>query len=130
MDQPVDRSIAELLRTSAQVRGELAKRMEHLRESLKVAHSLMGPANRPVTFQLPPPVRRQVTIGLLDALTPREVEVLRLIAEGVSSKDIAKRLKIRFKTVVCHRSRILQKLRVHETASLVRIAIRAGLIEP
>ena len=65
----------------------------------------------------------------LDRLTPREREILRLIAEGESSKAIAGKLGIAFRTVVCHRYRILKKLEVHETASLVRLAIRAGLVD-
>jgi DNA-binding NarL/FixJ family response regulator len=65
---------------------------------------------------------------LLDSLTRREVEVLRLIAEGKSSKEVAKELGMAFRTAVCHRYRIFQKLKVHETASVVRLAVRAGLI--
>ncbi len=61
-------------------------------------------------------------------LTPREVEVLRLVAEGLSTKEIAHRLKITFKTAVSHRTHLLQKLGIHESASLVRLAIRAGLV--
>jgi len=63
----------------------------------------------------------------LGALAPREVEVLSLIAEGYSTKQIAWQLKISFKTAVCYRTRLLKKLNVHETASLVRLAIRGGL---
>lgn len=62
------------------------------------------------------------------ALRPREIEVLRLIAEGYSTKQIAAELGISFKTAACYRSRLLQKFHVHETASLVRLAIRTGLI--
>ena len=65
-----------------------------------------------------------------DELTPRETEVLKLIAEGLSSKQVAQELDISFKTAVCHRSRLMSKLDVHETASLVRYAIRQKLIEP
>jgi len=66
---------------------------------------------------------------LLDGLTPRETEVLRLIAEGRSSKEIAAELGMAFRTAVCHRYRIFQKLKVHETATVVRLAVRAGLIQ-
>jgi two-component system, NarL family, response regulator NreC len=58
------------------------------------------------------------------------MEVLKLIAGGNSSKQVARSLGISFKTAVCHRSRLMQKLDVHETASLVRYAIRQKLIEP
>ena len=64
----------------------------------------------------------------LKLLTPREIEVLRLIAEGLSTKEIAARLDISFKTVVSHRSHLLEKLGIHESATLVRLAIRAGIV--
>jgi DNA-binding CsgD family transcriptional regulator len=64
------------------------------------------------------------------ALTDRERQVLALIADGKSTKQTAARLGISYKTADSHRSRILEKLGVHETASMVRCAIRAGLIEP
>ena len=63
-------------------------------------------------------------------LTPREDEVLKLIAEGQSSKDIADILVISLKTVERHRANILQKLGMRDRTELTRYAIRAGLIEP
>lgn len=65
----------------------------------------------------------------LNDLTPREVEVLHMIAKGHSTKDLADRLGIAFKTAACHRHRLMQKLEVHTTSSLVRIAMSAGLVE-
>jgi len=64
------------------------------------------------------------------ALTERERQILVLVAEGLSTRDAALKLGISYKTADSHRSRILEKLGVHETASMVRYAIRAGLIEP
>jgi PAS domain S-box-containing protein len=64
------------------------------------------------------------------SLTERERQVLVLIADGNSTKEAAIHLGISYKTADSHRSRILEKLNVHETASMVRVAIRAGLIEP
>jgi PAS domain S-box-containing protein len=69
------------------------------------------------------------SVRLVFALTERERQVLVLIAEGKSTKEAAARLGISYKTADSHRSRILEKLGVHETASMVRYAIRAGLIE-
>lgn len=66
--------------------------------------------------------------GDINALSPRERQVLQLIAEGLSTKQIAGELQISFKTAVCYRTHLLKKLRVHESASLVRIAIRMGLL--
>jgi PAS domain S-box-containing protein len=69
-------------------------------------------------------------LRMVFALTERERQVLVLIADGKSTKEAAARLGISYKTADSHRSRILEKLGVHETASMVRYAIRAGLIEP
>jgi DNA-binding NarL/FixJ family response regulator len=62
-------------------------------------------------------------------LTPRENEVLKLIASGLTSRQIAGRLKISFKTVVVHRYQLMRKLDVHDVVSLVRYAIRNKLTE-
>jgi PAS domain S-box-containing protein len=70
------------------------------------------------------------SLRMVFALTERERQVLVLIAEGHSTKEAASKLGISYKTADSHRSRILEKLGVHETASMVRYAIRAGLIEP
>jgi PAS domain S-box-containing protein len=69
------------------------------------------------------------SMRLVFALTERERQVLVLIASGRSTKQAAAQLGISYKTADSHRSRILEKLGVHETASMVRYAIRAGLIE-
>ncbi|MFD5586666.1 response regulator [Streptomyces sp. NPDC127063] len=63
-------------------------------------------------------------------LTPREEEVLKLVAEGHSSKEIAGLLFISVKTVQRHRANLLQKLVLRDRLELTRYAIRAGLIEP
>jgi PAS domain S-box-containing protein len=65
-----------------------------------------------------------------DILTAREVQVLVLIAIGQSTKQIAATLGIAYKTADAHRTHLMEKLGVHETASIVRYAIRAGLVEP
>ena len=62
-------------------------------------------------------------------LTVRERQVLQLIAEGKSTKDIAAVLGISVKTAESHRTRLMQKLDIHETASLVRYAVRNGIVE-
>jgi DNA-binding NarL/FixJ family response regulator len=65
-----------------------------------------------------------------DPLTPREKEVLQLIAEGKTTKEVAQFLRLSVKTAEFHRTRLMAKLEVHQTASLVRYAIRKGLIQP
>jgi two-component system response regulator NreC len=62
-----------------------------------------------------------------DPLTPRERQVVQLIAEGRTTKEVAQVLDLSVKTVDTHRSRIMRKLGIHETAGLVRYAIRQGL---
>jgi DNA-binding NarL/FixJ family response regulator len=64
------------------------------------------------------------------ALTAREEEVLKLVAEGNSSKEIARILVISVKTVERHRANMLQKLGLRDRLELTRYAIRVGLIEP
>lgn len=63
-------------------------------------------------------------------LTPREIEVLQLLAEGSSSKDTASRLGVSLSTVEAHRANIMRKLNLHSVADLVRYAIRNKIIQP
>ena len=63
-------------------------------------------------------------------LTPRERQVLQLVGEGKSTKQIAEVLHISVKTAEFHRGRLMKKLNVHDTANLVRYAIREGWIAP
>jgi DNA-binding NarL/FixJ family response regulator len=65
-----------------------------------------------------------------DPLSARERQVLQLIAEGKSTKDVASLLGISVKTAESHRTRLMQKLDIHETASLVRYAVRRGIVQP
>ena len=64
----------------------------------------------------------------LSELTPRQREVLTLIAEGNSTKDIARALNISVKTVETHRAQLMDRLDIHDIASLVRYAIKMGLV--
>jgi DNA-binding NarL/FixJ family response regulator len=66
---------------------------------------------------------------LLATLSPRQREVLRLIAEGRTTKQIAQVLEISVKTVETHRSQLMERLDIHDVAGLVRYAIIVGLIE-
>jgi two-component system response regulator NreC len=63
-------------------------------------------------------------------LTLRERQVLQLIAEGKSTKDVASLLGVSVKTAESHRTRLMQKLDIHETASLVLYAVRHGIVQP
>lgn len=63
------------------------------------------------------------------SLTEREIQVLRLVAEGLNSREIAERLNISVKTVDTHRANIMEKLQVHNTAELIKVAIQKGLVK-
>jgi two-component system response regulator NreC len=65
----------------------------------------------------------------LDLLTAREREILQLLAEGLTAKDIAGRLKLSVYTVDAHRGRIMKKLDAHTGGDLIRFAMRKGLIQ-
>jgi two-component system response regulator NreC len=65
-----------------------------------------------------------------DPLTGRERQVLQLVAEGKTTKEIAVILGVSVKTAESHRSTLMQKLDIHSTAEVVRYAIRRGLVEP
>jgi two-component system response regulator NreC len=64
-----------------------------------------------------------------DPLTSRELQILRLIAEGNTTQKVAEQLKIAVKTAESYRSALMEKLDIHETATLVRYAVRRGLIK-
>jgi DNA-binding NarL/FixJ family response regulator len=66
----------------------------------------------------------------IDPLAPRERQVLQLVAEGKTSKEVAEILGVSVKTAESYRSNIMEKLDIHETAGLVRYAIRRGLVLP
>jgi two-component system response regulator NreC len=74
---------------------------------------------RPQTYSTPSPSTD---------LTPRELQVLELIADGLTSKQIANQLGMSFKTACSHRNNIMNKLEAHKITQLVRYAIRRGLI--
>jgi DNA-binding NarL/FixJ family response regulator len=65
----------------------------------------------------------------LARLTPRQREILTLIAEGLNTKDIGRRLNISGKTVESHRAQLMERLNIYDVASLVRFAIKVGLIK-
>jgi DNA-binding NarL/FixJ family response regulator len=66
----------------------------------------------------------------LHKLTERQVEVLILVAEGHRTREIAKRLRLSVKTVESHRGEIMKRLKMHDVVSLVRYAMRVGLVTP
>ena len=89
---------------------------------------------------VPPPIAKMMlrnyqqeslaTEPVEDALTEREREVLKLVVEGRTSREIAEVLSLSKKTIMCHRANIYQKLGTHNRAELIKYAIRQGLAEP
>jgi DNA-binding NarL/FixJ family response regulator len=88
---------------------------------------------------LSPPISKQVIKDYvrrvggeespLERLTPRQREILQLIAEGATTKEIAKTLRISVKTVETHRAQLMERLNIHDVAGLVRYAIKIGLVQ-
>ena len=78
------------------------------------------------------PVARkgEARTGLLARLTGRQREILQLIAEGCSTKQIAQRLDLSVKTIETHRAQLMERLEIHDVPGLVRLAIRTGLVQP
>ena len=85
-----------------------------------------------------PPIQKELTAILraerpagspLDQLTAREREVLRLVAEGLSTKEIASRLSISTRTVETHRAHLMRKLGLRSVARLTQFAIKVGMLE-
>jgi DNA-binding NarL/FixJ family response regulator len=103
--------------------SELILALEHVKGGKKY---LSPTIEQKATFES----GRNTSEGLapMSELTPRQLEVLTLIAEGHSTKDIARALNISVKTVETHRAQLMDRLNIHDVASLVRYAIRMGLV--
>lgn len=124
-----DHYVLEALR--AGVRGYVMK--SHSREDL--VRAIMQVAHGEV--YLSPGISEVVVQAYLnksdyssDPLSGRERQVLQLVAEGNTTKKVASLLGLSVKTAESHRARIMEKLDIHETAGLVRYAIRRGIIQP
>jgi DNA-binding NarL/FixJ family response regulator len=74
--------------------------------------------------------RDPATASPYELLTPRQREILQLIAEGATSQNIADTLQVSVKTVETHRAQLMERLQVHDIPGLVRYALRTGLIDP
>lgn len=84
---------------------------------------------KPFLSRLPTAINEALAIRRpLHSLTERQIEVLRLVAEGHRTRSIANELGLSVKTVESHRGEIMKRLRVHDVVSLVRYAIRVGLV--
>jgi DNA-binding NarL/FixJ family response regulator len=123
--------VAEALRAGAQ--GYLVKTSElsEVIDGIRAIARGGAPLSQRIAGAVVRAMRKPAPEGTggLDALTPRERQVLRLLATGISTRDTAQRLTISPKTVETHRVRIYQKLGCKSAVELTRIAVRTGLIE-
>lgn len=124
-----DQYVLEAMR--AGIRGYVVKRQA----AMDLVQAIREVANGAI--YLSPSVSQAVVHAYLgktdlpvDPLSSRERQVLQLVAEGKTTKEVAQLLGISVKTAESHRTRIMEKLDIHETASLVRYAIRRGVIQP
>ena len=124
-------SVEEVLRAGAAgyiVKNATSKELLNAIDAVRSGDSYLSPT---VTRQVVDAIANpgdQGTSGVA-MLTGREREVLELIAEGLSSKEIASQLGVSLKTVDSHRANLMDKLDIHKVSGLVRFAIRVGLVE-
>ena len=84
---------------------------------------------KPNLSRLPNSILHAVSVRRpLNKLTPRQIEVLRMVANGHRTREIADRLKLSVKTVESHRGEVMKRLEIHDVVNLVRYALRVGLV--
>ncbi len=135
-----DQYVTESLRAGVKgyvLKSQAADDLVHaIHEVCRGSVYLSPSISRAIAVYLSPSISRAIVDAYLsktyvstDPLSGRERQVLQLVGEGKSTKDIAVHLGISVKTAESHRARLMKKLDIHETASLVRYAIRNGLIQ-
>lgn len=124
-------SVEEVLRAGASgyiVKNATSKELLNAIDAVRSGDSYLSPTvTRQVVDAIANPGDKEAS-GMA-MLTGREREVLELIAEGLSSKEIASQLGVSLKTVDSHRANLMDKLDIHKVSGLVRFAIRVGLVE-
>ena len=109
------------------VKSEASEQLIEAIDAVRLGDSYVSPA---LSQQPPVPPRAAGTGSALECLSRREREVLQLVAEGLSAKEIAERLGLSVKTAEAHRGNLMAKLGIRRSSILVRFAIREGLIAP
>lgn len=123
--------VEEVLRAGASgfvVKNSASTDVYNAIDAVRSGASYLSPA---ITQQVVDAIARAKTTGssAVSILTEREREVLKLITDGLSSKEIASDLGVSLKTIDSHRSNLMKKLDIHKVSGLVRFAIRSGLVE-
>ena len=125
-------TIYEAMRTWMSINAPGGAGADQVRERAELLErALRGMADTPEVDLRPPEplVDAALTAPVPDPhITPRELDVARLIADGLSTKQIAHRLSISFKTAACHRVNLMTKLKAPNAPSLVAICLRRGLL--
>jgi DNA-binding NarL/FixJ family response regulator len=111
------------------VKGSSKSELETALRSVMAGAPYLTPAiSKSIVAALSRKTNEDARPSPLDALTPRQQDVLRLVVEGLPNKQIAARLNLSAKTVEAHRSAIMQRLKIRDVPGLVRFAIRTGLV--
>jgi DNA-binding NarL/FixJ family response regulator len=124
-----DQYVTEALRAGARgyvLKSQVAKDLVHAIEEVCRGSVYLSPSMSRVVVD----AYLSKADAPADPLSARERQVLQLVGEGKSTKEVATQLGVSVKTAESHRARLMRKLDIHETASLVRYAIRRGLIQP
>jgi len=116
--------------TTSRLKREAERAVRNAREAIRESLQLRARSRRLRTAMKRFDNKGDIIPAGRQSLSRRERQVLALIVAGKSSKEIAAELGISFKTAVTHRASIMGKLDVHEIASMVREAIRRGLVQP
>jgi DNA-binding NarL/FixJ family response regulator len=128
-----DQHVLRALRAGASgyvLKGSLPRELELAIESVARGEIFLSPAISRHVIEGYLSQSAEKSADPLEHLTPRQREILQLIAEGKSSKQIAQLLKASVKTIESHRASLMERLDIHDVAGLVRYAIRLGLVSP
>jgi DNA-binding NarL/FixJ family response regulator len=128
-----DQHVLRALRAGASgyvLKGSLPRELELAIEAVARGEIFLSPAISRHVIEVYLSQSADKSGDPLEHLTPRQREILQLIAEGKSSKQIAQLLKASVKTIESHRASLMERLDIHDVAGLVRYAIRLGLISP
>lgn len=104
--------------------------LDEMRKALKSVAAGQSYYSPEILRRMPELLSVQPSDGTLESLTTREREVLQLIGEGYTTKEIATKLNISVRTADVHRTHLMQKLAVHNVAGLTRASIQLGLVKP